>query len=142
MQESVEMSSAVRIVKERADGMLISFNEVVQNLRDHGIALKGILHVGAHDCEELTEYRQFISPSKIIWIEALPHKVKQCRARGILNIFEALVDSSANQTVKFYQTSNEMSSSLLPMEKHTVYYPEVYALQTLEWSLQQSTTCY
>ena len=58
--------------------MLISLHELVKK---YNIKLNGILHVGAHECEELKDYERYISIDKILWIEALPGKVELCKSR-------------------------------------------------------------
>jgi hypothetical protein len=42
----------------------------------YNIKFNGILHVGAHECEEMNDYEKYISRDKILWIEALEDKVK------------------------------------------------------------------
>lgn len=58
--------------------MLISLHELVKKYK---INFKGILHVGAHECEELKDYEQYISRDKILWIEAMPFKVEMCKKK-------------------------------------------------------------
>ena len=43
--------------------MLISLHELVKK---YNVVFKGILHVGAHECEELKEYEQYIIRDKIL----------------------------------------------------------------------------
>ena len=45
--------------------MLISLHELVQK---YNINFKGILHVGAHECEELNDYEKYISRNNILFI--------------------------------------------------------------------------
>ena len=52
--------------------MLIPLHHIVQT---YNINLKGVLHVGAHECEELRDYEVYISRNNVLWIEALPDKV-------------------------------------------------------------------
>ena len=56
--------------------MLIPLHSLVQK---YNINFKGILHVGAHECEELNDYERYISRSNILWVEALPGKVNVCK---------------------------------------------------------------
>ena len=58
--------------------MWISIHDLIQK---YNIQLQGILHVGAHDCEELKDYEQYLGRDKILWIEAMPHKVESCQER-------------------------------------------------------------
>ena len=48
--------------------MLIPFNQVNQFILSNGKQIKGILHVGAHECEEREDYnKNGIDDSKIIF---------------------------------------------------------------------------
>ena len=52
--------------------MLISFLDITKNFN---MKISGILHVGAHKCEELKDYLTFgLTKSKIIWVEANKEK--------------------------------------------------------------------
>ena len=69
--------------------MLISLQELVNK---YNIIFKGILHVGAHECEELNGYESYISRDKILWVEAMKDKVDLCKEKypGI-NIEQAVI---------------------------------------------------
>ena len=55
--------------------MLITMQELKQKFN---INVRGILHVGAHTCEELSAYLQLgININNIYWIEALPELVEK-----------------------------------------------------------------
>ena len=55
--------------------MLIPFPNLV---RKYNLKINGILHIGAHLCEELSWYNNFgIGNDKIIWVEANPKLVKE-----------------------------------------------------------------
>ena len=58
--------------------MLIPLKELVSR---YNIKIKGILHVGAHECEELKDYLNYLPINKILWIEALAGKVNLCRSK-------------------------------------------------------------
>ena len=58
--------------------MLIPLHALV---RKYNIQFKGILHVGAHECEELNDYEHYIQRNKILWVEALPRKVELCKEK-------------------------------------------------------------
>ena len=71
--------------------MLIK-QEVIELLYKHNIKCKGVLHIGAHECEELEFYERLgISKTNIIWIDAVDAKVKQATDRGIPNVFKAVI---------------------------------------------------
>jgi len=103
--------------------MLISLHELVKK---YNIKLNGILHVGAHECEELKDYERYISIDKILWIEALPGKVELCKNRypGI-NIENAIVSDKIEDVI-FKVSNNGQSSSILDFGLHSQYHPQVH----------------
>lgn len=105
--------------------MLIPFRECVQLLSQFGIKVKGILHVGSHDCEEITDYvHEGVSPQNVYWIDANAEKVASQKARGIPNVYCQAIDSQEGE-VEFYITNNGQSSSLLEFGTHAQSYPHV-----------------
>lgn len=106
--------------------MLINYSKVYDILKKYGIIVKGILHVGAHECEELMDYIiNGIGPESIVWIEGNEEKVYQMKTRGIPNIYQGLV-SDKEEEVNFYITNNGQSSSILELETHKIHHPWVY----------------
>ena len=103
--------------------MLISLHELVKK---YNIKLNGILHVGAHECEELKDYEMYISRDRILWIEALPGKIQLCKDRypGI-NIENAIVSDKIEDVV-FKVSNNGQSSSILDFGLHSQYHPHVH----------------
>ena len=109
--------------------MLIPLHELVHKYK---INFKGILHVGAHECEELNDYEKYISRNKILWIEALPWKVEQCKAHfSNLNIENAIVSDNVEKVV-FKVANNGQSSSMLDFGLHSTYHPHVYYVHAFE----------
>lgn len=109
--------------------MLIPLNELVKK---YNINFKGILHVGAHECEELKDYEQFLSRDKVLWIDALPDKVNLCKQLfpGI-NIENAIV-SDVIEHVVFNVSNNGQSSSILDFGLHSQYHPHVHYITSFE----------
>ena len=52
--------------------MLIKLDNLVNK---YGIIFKGILHVGAHECEEIYDYEKYINRNNILWVEAMNDKI-------------------------------------------------------------------
>jgi FkbM family methyltransferase len=103
--------------------MLIPLHELV---RKYNIKFKGILHVGAHECEELNDYERYISRNKILWIEAMPNKVEVCKnMHRNLNIEQAVV-SDKIENILFKVANNGQSSSILDFGLHSHYHPQVH----------------
>ncbi len=110
--------------------MLISKEEVSRILQQHGLATKGALHVGAHDCEELDFYTYIgLAPTDVIWLDAMQDKVEQAKQRGIPNVHEAVVSDTDNEEVTFLRTNNGQSSSILPLGTHAMAYPHIHVVE-------------
>jgi len=106
--------------------MLINKEEVSLILRHLGIKVEGVLHVGAHECEELGVYRYFgLAPEDVVWIDALEEKVAKNRANGIPNVHQAVITDKDNETVTFHITNNFESSSVLEFGSHAHHHPYV-----------------
>jgi hypothetical protein len=57
--------------------MLIPLSKLITT---YNMKIKGIIHVGAHECEELLVYNQGGVPtSNIVWIEGQEHLCKKMR---------------------------------------------------------------
>lgn len=103
--------------------MLISLHELVQK---YGIKFRGILHVGAHECEEIHDYERYIARDQVLWIEALSDKVELCkRLFSGIQIVHAVV-SNRIEDVVFNVANNGQSSSILPFGLHAQYHPHVH----------------
>ena len=109
--------------------MLISLHELIQK---YNIVLKGILHVGAHECEELNDYEKYLNRNKILWVEALPYKVKLCKNKfQNINIENAIV-SDVVENVVFNVSNNGQSSSILEFGLHSHFHPDVQFVHSFE----------
>jgi FkbM family methyltransferase len=114
--------------------MLIPFHIVVSYLKQHGISVRGILHIGAHECEELKDYRRQ-GVSAIDWVEANPVLVARMAERGI-PVHNAAV-SDVEAALPFYITNNGQSSSLLPFGTHATSYPWCKVVETITVTTQR-----
>jgi FkbM family methyltransferase len=109
--------------------MLIPLHNLIKK---YNINFKGILHVGAHECEELKDYEIYITRDKILWIEALPEKVQLCKNRyPNINIENAIV-SDKIENVVFKVSNNGQSSSILDFGLHSHYHPHVHYITAFE----------
>ena len=98
-----------------------------------GITPKGVLHVGAHECEELPFYQRLgIAKKNIVWIDAIQAKVQQAKDKDILNVFQAVVTDKDDATVTFKVTNNVQSSSILDFGTHTKHYPSIHFVSQSE----------
>lgn len=103
--------------------MLISLHDLVKK---YNIEFKGILHVGAHECEELCDYEMVLPRSKILWIEALPEKVAHSRALYPEILIENAIVSDVIEPITFHVSNNGQSSSMLDFGLHRQYHPHVH----------------
>ncbi len=96
------------------------------------IHVNGILHVGAHTCEELSSYLKLgINNDNIYWIEALPELVDKNKIiNKSLNIYQAVISDTDDENVIFNITKNDhtgdsQSSSILDFGSHAISHPQV-----------------
>ncbi len=107
--------------------MLISFEEINEILTTNNIHITGALHVGAHECEELDFYAKLgLNPEQIVWIDAMPNKVKEATDRGIPNVYYAVITDKDGDDVEFNISNNGQSSSVLEFGTHSVEHPWVH----------------
>jgi FkbM family methyltransferase len=109
--------------------MLISLHDLVKK---YNIQFKGILHVGAHECEEIKDYYQYISGDKILWVEAMKDKVDLCKSiYPEINIEQAVI-SDKIEKVTFNISNNGQSSSILDFGLHSHFHPHVVFVNSIE----------
>jgi len=104
--------------------MLISFVEIIKK---YNIKIHGVLHIGAHNCEELKLYENYgLKNNQIIWIEANPKLVKQNlnidKSRIIKNFI--CCDTDEGKTT-LNIANNGQSSSILELGTHKQSHPSV-----------------
>ena len=107
--------------------MLIKQETVIAALNAAHITCKGVLHVGAHECEELGFYQRLgIAKENCVWLDAVQSKVDQALAKGVPNVFKAVVTDKDDDTVTFRLTNNVQSSSVLEFGTHAKHHPHVH----------------
>lgn len=106
----------------------------------HNIKPTGIIHVGAHLCEERKVYHDVgLSDDNILWIEANPSFVEHVKKHHPnINVIQAVI-SDKEESVRFMITNNGQSSSFLPFGTHQYHHPYVYASQYIELRTQTLT---
>jgi FkbM family methyltransferase len=103
--------------------MLIPLHDLVKK---YNIQFRGILHVGAHECEELVDYEKYVTRDKILWVEALPDKVAICSENYPGVLIRQAVASDTVENVKFYVSNNGQSSSILELGLHKYFHPQIH----------------
>lgn len=99
---------------------------LINLVRKYNIQFKGVLHVGAHECEELKDYENYLPRNKILWVEALPDKVEFCKKTFPNVLIEQAVVSDTIESVKFNRSNNGQSSSILELGTHETLHPHVH----------------
>jgi FkbM family methyltransferase len=118
--------------------MFLKANDLKTILAKHGIGITGIFHVGAHECEELSNYKVIgVDANDIIWIDALPQKVAEAKARNIPNVYHAVITDKDNDQVTFNIANNGQSSSVLEFGTHSKEHPSVKFVNSI---IQTTTT--
>lgn len=111
--------------------MLIHYSKVVQVCRENNIDIRGIFHVGAHECEELNDYIKIgVDKNNIVWVEGNKEISDKMMNMGIPNIINAVVDDESGKTVVFNITNNGQSSSILELGTHKTQHPHIYVCKT------------
>jgi FkbM family methyltransferase len=103
--------------------MLIGLEELVEK---YNIVFNGILHVGAHECEEIYLYEKYLARNKILWVDALLDKVDLCKSRYSNLLIECKVVSDKNEIVVWHRSNNGISSSIFNLGLHKTIHPEVH----------------
>ena len=106
--------------------MLITIDELKPILESKQIDITGILHIGAHNCEEMHIYDVLgVSMENIVWVDAIPNKVLEAHMRGIPNVYHAVITDKDNDVVVFHISNNGQSSSILDMGAHLQEHPGI-----------------
>lgn len=103
----------------------------------YSLKFTGIIHVGAHECEEAVVYEKYITNDKVVWIEALPDKVEFCRARFPGVLIENAVVSDCVESVVFHRADNGQSSSFLEFGTHLIQHPGTHYVSEFEVMTQR-----
>ena len=112
--------------------MLFSFEELYRWCNPSTV--KGVIHVGAHLCQELEYYRRLsLTDKDIVWVEANPNLVAQAKAMyPNSTIIQALCTDVAGKEYPFMVTSNEgQSSSILEFGVHAIHHPHVTSVDNI-----------
>lgn len=99
---------------------------LVDLISKYNIQFKGILHVGAYECEEIYIYERYVYRNNILWVEAMEDKVKfnKCYFPNLL--IEQAVVSDVVETIMFNRSNNGQSSSILELGIHKINHPEIH----------------
>lgn len=108
--------------------MLITFKDIISNYGKPN----GIIHIGAHKMEERSSYLD-CGIENIIWIEANPLLAKN--NEQIISksekIFQYAISDQDNKIYDFKITNNGESSSILDLNLHKYYYPDIHVIDSI-----------
>ncbi len=108
--------------------MLIPFRELFHHITT---LIKGVIHIGAHECEELGGYSNYfgLHNDKIIWIDAIKTKVDMMKNKiPSLMIYNECISDVDDKEVEFKITNNYESSSILDLKTHLFEHPHIYVI--------------
>lgn len=94
----------------------------------------GVLHVGAHEAEELSEYKRH-SWGNIIWVEAQPklaEKLKISLPPDENTVIQAAVWSQSGIKLSLNISSNSQATSILEFGEVLKKYPEIKVTENIE----------
>lgn len=95
--------------------MLLKFDELIQK---YNIKIKGILHLGAHKCEEKPLYQK-LNINNIIWVDANPFLNNK-------NIHNFVCNNTDIGKSLFYLTNQSDSSTIFKFNTHSKNYPNIH----------------
>jgi FkbM family methyltransferase len=101
--------------------------DIAAECRAHGVQPRGVVHVGAHEGQELELYRR-MGLAAILFIEANPAVFARLEANvgaadGVVLANVAITDHVG--PVALHVTSGDQSSSILTLHRHATYYPGI-----------------
>ena len=121
--------------------MLIHGNIILDYLNKYDIKINGVLHLGAHECEEKGFYNDVlqIRDDNIIWVDANKQKVEEMKKNGISNIYESVLDETERE-VEFNITDNSQASSILKLNHENGFYNNIHITNTIKCKTERLST--
>lgn len=108
--------------------------DLARLLQKYQMVLKGVIHGGAHECEEMAYYKNAgLTEKEVIWFEANPFLVeKMSRINNALQIFPYALYHESGKELNFNVTNNFQSSSILPLKTHAKHYPNIVVKEKIK----------
>lgn len=111
---------------------MIPLSELIS---EYNVKPRGIVHVGAHEGQELDSYLEHQVP-EVIWIEANPTICETLKMRLMPHkghtAYQFAAHEQDQQIVQLNVMENTMSSSILYPKKHLEYYPHVPVTEKID----------
>lgn len=113
--------------------MLIDGKIILNRLNEFNIKINGVLHIGAHECEEKPFYNDIlqINDSNIIWVDGNNVKVEEMIKKGITNIYSSVLDE-IERDINFNITNNSQASSILCLNHDDGYYNDINIIESIK----------
>ena len=113
---------------------------IIKLNRKYNLKIKGMLHIGAHECEELRDYLK-LKIKNVVWIEAMKDKVNFIKNKyPNLQIINAVISDKDDEKVTFNITNNGQSSSILELGTHKQEHPHIFVTKKEEYTTQKLST--
>jgi FkbM family methyltransferase len=121
--------------------MLINFDVLTKKYK---MNICGILHIGAHKCEELKRYKNYgLNNNQIIWVEGNPKLVKYINDLDNTIIIKNFICCDTDEDESILNiSSNGESSSILELGTHKKYYPHIKYIDTVRVKNKRIDTMY
>lgn len=108
----------------------IANNITIKNIPEPLRCKRGVIHIGAHRCEEASQYSEY---PKVLWIDGNDDLCAEYP-----QIVNAIISDEDDKDVEFMITSNDaMSSSILKLKEHRVEHPDCVEVKNV---LKKSVT--
>ena len=121
--------------------MLIELEKLIKKF---DLKIKGVLHIGAHTCEEYKYYKKAgLNESNMIWVEGNPeiyNKLKALYPKRM--IYHCVASNEDNKDVMFYVANNGQSSSILELGTHKKHHPYVRYVKSIKQKTKTIKTLY
>lgn len=109
--------------------------DVSDLLATHDVIVRGVLHVGAHEAEELAVYGPWAVP--VVWVEANPDLVASLTAILASYPHHQLVAPVAvtdrdHAWVSLQVMNAARSSSILELDEHALAYPDIHVARRIQ----------
>lgn len=104
----------------------------------YDLKIKGVIHIGAYQAEELPAYLECDVPH-IIWIEALPNLAEDLKRRFMEDSTQRVINAAISdntEEVSFMVTNNQASSSILEFGTHLKHHPRVWEEKRIDVTTQ------
>jgi FkbM family methyltransferase len=110
--------------------------DVCAHLNTFGLIVTGIVHIGANDGAEYEDYAKSTG-GPVVFIEAIPAIAERLKAKLLPSrpdlALQAVCSDTTGERITFNIASNDgLSSSMLPLGKHTEIYPQIVFTDNFE----------